>query len=330
MKATLFCSLLFLFCELRQSDKLNVCIRASPRGSSHFNSIDDLPDDETKTYGDSAIHAGWESSILRMKPLHRLGDYPAFLDVRVQPPYLAHTRTNTSPIHAQLLIRISSPSDYPHHNELRSALAVTNGITDRINEVPRTTRTASAPTTDLPWPDDVGGLTDIRIVMEFGHLLLSDVFVVTGSSKTTKTVITRELRVSLFEKIIASYEERLPAVEDELRPEDASQESTTYLYEPDARRQLMKGCIWLEDVITMARVPDSACAPWSPFSCANRPDYSLLAVPGDYNLQVWWGNEVQGGFFILRCRSNGQLRLWENEIIVRTKLSTIRNDIALA
>ena len=97
--------------------------------------------------------------------------------------------------------------------------------------------------------------------MEFGHLLLSDVFVVTGSSKTTKTVITRELRVSLFEKIIASFEERLPAVEDQ--PEDAIQESTT-VYEPDARRRLMKGCIWLEDVITMARVPDSACASWSP------------------------------------------------------------------
>jgi hypothetical protein len=108
--------------------------------------------------------------------------------------------------------------------------------------------------------------------MEFGHLLLSDVFVVTGSSKTTRTVITRELRVSLFEKIIASFEERLPAVEEDLlQPEDAIQESTT-VYEPNARRRLMKGCIWLEDVITMARVPDSACAPWSPFSCANRPN----------------------------------------------------------
>ena len=53
-------------------------------------------------------------------------------------------------------------------------------------------------------------------------------------------------------------------------------------------------------------------------------------MPGDYNLQVWWGSEVQGGFFILRCRSSGQLRLWENEIIVRTKLSTISNDVALA
>ena len=95
MKATLFCSLLFLLCKLRQSDKLNVCIRASPRGSSHFNTIDGLPDDETKTYGDSVTHAGWESSILRMKPLHRLGDYPAFLDVRAQPIFvLTHELTH--------------------------------------------------------------------------------------------------------------------------------------------------------------------------------------------------------------------------------------------
>ena len=134
-----------------------------------------------------------------MKPIQRICNYPLFFEVSTDRlcafVHNCACWCNSHP--TQLLIKASSPSDYPHFDELKEGLEVAKRIAVKINEALRKAENAAIAQNLKDRVDDWKGLH----VSNFGSLLLSGLFVV------SKSEVDREYQIFLFEKIFLGFKE---------------------------------------------------------------------------------------------------------------------------
>ncbi|KAI0305525.1 Dbl homology domain-containing protein [Multifurca ochricompacta] len=122
------------------------------------------------------INAKSELPAFLIKPVQRICKYPLLLDQ---------------------LLKKSSPTDYPHYEELKAGSAAAKRITDKINESQRRAENLQTVQNLASRVDDWKG----HHVSQFGELLLEDIFIV------TKSEVDREYHVFLFERIILCCKE---------------------------------------------------------------------------------------------------------------------------
>jgi cell division control protein 24 len=250
-----------------------------------------LAEEQSLMAHNSLIHAKSELPAFLIKPVQRICKYPLLLDS---------------------LIKASSPADYPYYDELKSGSAAAKRITDKINEAQR--RAENQQTVK-----NLGGRIEDwkgHHLSNFGDLLLDDVFTV------KKSDVDREYHVFLFEKIILCCKEALPAPPNGRKVGKSNsllkkQSVPSPLSLPGGPGQtkkkntplLLKGRIFLNNV-TQA-VP-------------SLPRHSSSSVSSQYALSVYWRGDDDLEFFTLRCRSEEQLRQWENQINRLIKEAAIR------
>ncbi|KAF7965424.1 hypothetical protein HWV62_43662, partial [Athelia sp. TMB] len=154
----------------------------------------------------------------------------------------------------------------------------------------------------------------------FGDLLLDDVF------QVTKSEVDREYHVFLFEKIILCCKEAVPLQGNGRQkvgksnsilkkqgapaplslpgaPGGSSKKNTTPL--------LLKGRIFLNNV--------TQALPTSPRQSTNGANMN-----SQYALSVYWRGDDDLEFFTLRCRSEEQLKQWENQVNRLIKEAALR------
>jgi cell division control protein 24 len=158
----------------------------------------------------------------------------------------------------------------------------------------------------------------------FGDLLLDDVFLV------TKSEVDREYHVFLFEKIILCCKEAFVpqpngrqkvGKSNSLLKKQATPLPLSLLGGPGQPKKkstplLLKGRIFLNNVTqAVPTLPRHSTCESLLFSLI--PDLTLLVAssnPSQHALSVYWRGDDDLEFFTLRCRSEEQLRQWENQI----------------
>lgn len=168
----------------------------------------------------------------------------------------------------------------------------------------------------------------------FGDLLLDDVFLV------TKSEVDREYHVFLFEKIILCCKEALPVPRQKVGksnsilkkqgvPPPLSLPGGPGQQKKNSTPLLLKGRIFLNNVTqalpTSPRQSTGSLLP-SPiaYSVANYISAGGTNVTSQYALSVYWRGDDDLEFFTLRCRSEEQLRQWENQVNRLIKEAAIR------
>jgi cell division control protein 24 len=238
------------------------------------------------------INAKSELPAFLIKPVQRICKYPLLLDS---------------------LIKASSPTEYPYYDELKAGSAAAKRITDKINEAQRRAENLQTVKHLEGRIEDWKG----HHLSNFGDLLLDDVFLV------TKSEVDREYHVFLFEKIILCCKEAL------LPPPNGRQKGgkTNSLLKkqsvaplsmsggPGQTKKkntplLLKGRIFLNNV--------TQAVPTSPRQSTSS------SVPNQHALSVYWRGDDDLEFFTLRCRSEEQLKQWENQINRLIKEAAIR------
>lgn len=240
----------------------------------------------------SLINAKSELPAFLIKPVQRICKYPLLLDS---------------------LIKASSQTEYPHYEELKAGSAAAKRITDKINEAERRAENLQTVKNLESRIEDWKG----HHLSNFGDLLLDDVFLV------TKSEVDREYHVFLFEKIILCCKE---ALQPQPNGRQKVGKSNSILKKqatpplslsggPGQQKKkttplLLKGRIFLNNV-TQAVPALSRQSTSSP-------------VPSQHALSVYWRGDDDLEFFTLRCRSEEQLRQWENQINRLIKEAAIR------
>jgi len=151
---------------------------------------------------DCFLEPTYELPTFLIKPVQRICKYHLILEVSVAATSraVAFTHRISCSLFQQLLKR-SSP-DAPYLEELREGYTIIKGVADRVNETRRLQENAQIVQELSARVEDWKG----HNVHSFGHLLLSDVFMVAkGDSE-------REYHVYLFEKILLCCKEVLPNV----------------------------------------------------------------------------------------------------------------------
>ncbi|OAX44139.1 hypothetical protein K503DRAFT_545306 [Rhizopogon vinicolor AM-OR11-026] len=237
-----------------------------------------LAEEQNLSVHNKLICAKSELPAFLIKPVQRICKYPLLLDS---------------------LIKATSTTDYPHFEELQSGSAAAKRITDKINEAQRRAENVQTVKNLEGRVQDWKG----HHLSNFGSLLLDDIFTV------TKSDVDREYHVFLFEKIILCCKEAVPPPQNVKRggknnsilkkQNGAQMPAPPPMTSPNKRKDtplLLKGRIFLNNV-TQA-IPSS----------------SRNSIVNPYSLAVWWRGDDDLEFFTLRCRSEEQLRQWENQI----------------
>ncbi|TDL24156.1 hypothetical protein BD410DRAFT_802027 [Rickenella mellea] len=229
-----------------------------------------------------------QESLMTVTLMNARSELPAFLIKPVQ-------RICKYPLLLESLLKASSPSEYPHYDELKAGCLSVKRVADRSNEAQRRAENIQTVQSLEQRVEDWKG----HHLGNFGDLLLDDIFMV------TKMDIDREYHVFLFEKIILCCKEVLI---DPINGTRKVNKSNSILKKPSStigglpggvgppkKRStplLLKGRIFLNNVTHV------------------RPSNHM----GQYSLQVWWRGDDDNEYFTLRCRTEEQLRQWEGQI----------------
>ncbi|CDS01995.1 related to CDC24-GTP/GDP exchange factor for Cdc42p [Sporisorium scitamineum] len=219
------------------------------------------------------LDPAYELPTFMIKPVQRICKYPLLLE--------------------QLLKK--TPEDAPRYQELEDGLEVMRRITDKVNETSRLQENAQL-VKELEWRvEDWKG----HSIKTFGHLLLSDVFMV------AKSDTEREYHVYLFEKILLCCKELAPAAQkkssknNSLLKQKGGPVSAAGGKKAKTTLQL-KGRIFINNVTG---------------AFANSKMSSILGAPsGQHALQVWWRGDVDHESFALKCKNEEQLKQWQTAI----------------
>ncbi len=203
--------------------------------------------------------------------------------------------------------------------ELRQGYQIIKAVADRVNETRRLQENAQIVQELSQRVEDWKG----HNIQTFGHLLLSDVFMV------AKGDTEREYHVYLFEKILLCCKEVLPSVGKKQSKSNSLLKQKNGVPPPLAGKKakttlLLKGRIFINNV-TGAASPNKAsceCADvdvLKPRTHRTRSDTlappALMGMPaGPHSLQVWWRGDFDQESFSLRCKNEEQLKQWQNAL----------------
>ncbi|KAF8514244.1 hypothetical protein BU17DRAFT_52783 [Hysterangium stoloniferum] len=223
-------------------------------------------------------------------------ELPAFLIKPVQ-------RICKYPLLLDSLLRKSSRADYPLYDDLAEGSVAAKRVTDRINEAQRRAENIQTVKALQSRVEDWKG----HQLSNFGDLLLDDIFLV------TKSEVDRDYHVFLFEKIILCCKEAIviPSKKVSKNGSILKKQPTPNTALPGGSGLnkkkntplLLKGRIFLNNVTSARRVP---------------------AIGDPHALRVFWRGEDDAEYFTLRCRSEEQLKQWENAIMRLVGLSGSR------
>ncbi|KAJ6536236.1 Dbl homology domain-containing protein [Mycena capillaripes] len=215
----------------------------------------------------------------KLAPLNHLMNVKSELPAFIKKPV---GRVCKYPLLLDSLLKASSEANYQHYNALKKGSEASKRVTDSINEAQRraeieqTVKSLSTRVAD--WKG--------HNINNFGELLLYDHFIVNRSA------VDREYEVFLFEKMLLlckAASENPP----NHRPIFSVARNTPLV---------LKGRIFVSNV-TQA-VPSSE----------NDSD-ATTHYERRYPLTVWWkGDDLERDSFLLRCRREDQLKVWESTI----------------
>ncbi|KDN53627.1 hypothetical protein K437DRAFT_3872 [Tilletiaria anomala UBC 951] len=192
------------------------------------------------------------------------------------------------------LIKRSAP-DAPYLDELRDGYSIIKGVADRVNETRRLQENAQLVQELSTRVEDWKG----HNILTFGHLLLSDVFMV------AKGDTDREYHVYLFEKILLCCKEVQPNVNKKnSKSNSLLKQKSGQMQQPGGKKSkttlLLKGRIFINNVTG---------------AFANNKMTSATGLSsGQHSLQVWWRGDYDQESFSLRCKNEEQLKQWQTAL----------------
>ncbi|KAF8212778.1 Dbl homology domain-containing protein [Mycena galopus ATCC 62051] len=215
----------------------------------------------------------------KLAPLNHLINVKSELPAFIKKP---GGRVNKYPLLLDSLLRASSAANYQHYDALTKGLEASKRVTDSTNEAQRRAdieqTVKSLQTRVADWKG--------HNINDFGELFLYDHFVV------NKSAVDREYDVFLFEKMLL------------LCKKVSKDPPNHWSFFSVARNTplVLKGRIFVSNV-TQA-VPSS-----------EKDSDASTPYERRYPLTVWWkGEDLERDSFILRCRQEGQLKMWESKI----------------
>ncbi|KZP17964.1 hypothetical protein FIBSPDRAFT_829889 [Athelia psychrophila] len=264
-----------------------------PYCANYTNAVDIMMAEEQSLSAlNNLINIKSELPAFLIKPVQRICKYPLLLDS---------------------LIKASSPNEYPNYDELKAGSAAAKRITDKINEAQRRAENVQTVRQLEGRIEDWKG----HHLANFGDLLLDDVFLV------TKSEVDREYHVFLFEKIILCCKEALPPANGRQKvgksnsilkkqgPPPLSLPGGPGAQKKNTTPLLLKGRIFLNNV--------TQALPTSPRQSTSGPNQN-----SQYALSVYWRGDDDLESFTLRCRSEEQLKQWENQVNRLIKEAALR------
>ncbi|KAG4303085.1 hypothetical protein PCANB_000719 [Pneumocystis canis] len=175
------------------------------------------------------------------------------------------------PLLLKELLKYTDPSD-PHYEELKQGMHAIKRVTDRVNETRRRQENEVIVMELERRVEDWKG----HNVSSFGALLFEDMFMV------LKGDVEREYHVYLFERILLCCKE-MSASKKQTKSMSISKKS----HKKRGSLQL-KGRIFISNV----------------------SDINSTSKNGQYTLQIYWHNDHEKEYFILKCRNEENLKQW--------------------